>query len=329
MNYPYVDMHCDTLLRSMREETSTLYDGDGMQNMKRMHESGQMCQFFAVFFPPRDVPARDGKPRPPMPPDDEFFDILVTNLKKEVALHSDIIAMAGSASEIAANWQRGLSSAVLTIEDGRMINGSMEKLAYVHEQGVRAIALTWNFANCFGYPNSKDADIMSRGLTDFGKEAIVEMNRLGILVDVSHLSDGGFADVARYATKPFIASHSNCRALTPHTRNLTDDMIRTLAEKGGVSGINLGPDFLAPAGAEPDSKVEYLAAHVLHFLKVGGEDCVGFGTDFDGVGGHLEISHPNDMERLFDVLHKKGMTERQLDKFASGNVLRVMKECIG
>ncbi len=327
--YSYIDMHCDTLLRTLEQGTDSLYDGEGMQSIKQMKEAKQMCQFFAVFFPPRDMPARDGAKRPELPPDDEFFAILTENLRKEVAIHKDIIAMASSYTDIVNNWENGLSSAVLTVEDGRMVQGKMEKLHYLYEQGVRAIALTWNFANCFGYPNSKELEIMNKGLTDFGIEAIGEMNRLGILVDVSHLSDGGFMDVAKYSTKPFIASHSNCRALTPHTRNLTDEMIRILANKGGVSGLNFCPDFVTPPETETDSKAEYLANHVWHMLQVGGEDCIAMGTDFDGVGGHLEISHPTQMDQLFDLLAKKGMTPRQLDKFANGNVLRVMKECIG
>lgn len=327
--YSYIDMHCDTLLRTLEHGCDSLYDAEGMQSIKQMQEAKQMCQFFAIFFPPRDMPPRDGVKRPELPPDEEFFAILAENLRKEVALHKDVIKMAYNYADIKENWEKGLSSAVLTVEDGRMVQGKMEKLQYMYEQGVRAISLTWNFANCFGYPNSKDSQIMGMGLTDFGIEAIGEMNRLGIMVDVSHLSDGGFMDVAKYSTKPFIATHSNCRALTPHTRNLTDEMIRILAEKGGVSGLNFGPDFVTPPGMEPDSKAEYLADHVWHMLQIGGEDCVAMGTDFDGVGGHLEISHPTQMYYLFDLLSEKGMTQRQLDKFASGNVLRVMKECIG
>lgn len=321
--YSYVDMHCDTLLRTLQGDSGLLYENSGMQSLKLMQEAKQMCQFFAVFFPPRHeehVPA--------MPPDDEFFRILCGNLHKEVAKHSDFIAMAHNYDEIMSNWEKGLSSAVLTVEDGRLVDGSMEKLHFLYEQGVRAIALTWNFANCFGFPNSKDADIMDKGLTDFGKEAIEEMNRLGILIDVSHLSDGGFYDVAKLSRKPFIASHSNCRVLTPHQRNLTDDMIKVLAEHGGVSGINFCPAFISQNVESTKSRVEDLAAHVLHFIKVGGEDCVGIGTDFDGVEGELEIAHPTQMTLLFDALEKRGVTPRQLDKLASGNVLRVIKEAM-
>lgn len=320
--YSYVDMHCDTLLQTLHKDSSLLYENNGMQSLKLMQEAKQMCQFFAVFFPPRQKDCV-----PPMPPDDEFFRILRDNLHKEVAKHSDFIAMAHNYEEIMSNWSKGLSSAVLTIEDGRLVEGSMEKLYALYEQGVRAIALTWNFANCFGYPNSKDVDTMNKGLTDFGKEAIEEMNRLGILIDVSHLSDGGFYDVAKFSKKPFIASHSNCRALTPHQRNLTDDMIKVLAEHGGVSGINFCPEFVGDS-TDRVSRVEDLAVHVLHFIKAGGEDCVGIGTDFDGVEGELEIAHPTQMSLLFDTLEKKGVTPRQLDKIASGNVLRVIKEAM-
>lgn len=320
--YSYVDMHCDTLLRTIRETPESLYDGEGMQSIKLMQEAKQMCQFFAVFFPPR-------KDHPDMLPDDEHFAVLSQNLKKEVALHQDVIAMASNYQEIEENWKKGLSSAVLTVEDGRMVEGKMEKLTYLYEQGVRAIALTWNYENCFGSPNSRDAEVMKKGLTDFGKEAIGEMNRLGIIVDVSHLSDGGFYDVAKYSKKPFLATHSNCRELTDHPRNLTDEMIRILADKGGVSGLNFYPGFVSPNGAESVCRVEYLADHVMHFIKVGGEDCVGFGTDFDGIDGDIEIAKPTQMELLFDELHKRGLTERQLEKFASKNVLRVIKECIG
>lgn len=325
MTYPYIDMHCDTLLRTYREDPERLYDGkDGMQGIKLMKEAGQMCQFFAVFFPPRQE-----EQDPPLPAtDEEFFSRLSETLKEQVTLHSDMIAMASNAQEIQENWEKGLASAFLTMEDGRMVNGKMERLKELYDTGVRAIALTWNYANCFGFPNSRDPEIMNKGLTDFGIEAIGEMNRLGIMVDVSHLSDGGFYDVAKYSSKPFLATHSNCRALTDHPRNLTDDMIRVLADKGGVSGLNFCAGFVSPEGARPESKIEYLVNHALHMIQVGGEDCIGIGTDFDGIEGPLEVSNPTEMEKLFDALHKKGLTPRQLEKMAYGNVLRVIRECI-
>ncbi|MCD7833371.1 MAG: dipeptidase [Lachnospiraceae bacterium] len=339
----YVDMHCDTLLRTVRYEEETLYDGKGMQSLRQMREAGQMCQFFAVFFPPREELIREAFwERPDVKAaaslesasyganmEETLWRILTQNLRREVAEHSELIAMARNAREIEENNRAGKMSAVLTIEDGRMVNGNMDRLIALKEEGVCAIALTWNFANCFGSPNSKTSAVMNAGLTSFGKEAVRVMNDIGILIDVSHLSDGGFWDVAKLSEKPFVATHSNCRAISPHQRNLTDEMIRALAQKGGVSGLNFSPDFLSPDLTNQVSRVELLADHVMHFIKTGGEDCVGLGTDFDGIEGTFEIGHPTQMHLLFEELSRRGLSQRQLDKIRSGNVLRVMRESIG
>ena len=326
--YHYIDMHCDTLMAGCFEKAPNVYALPGkMNDVQRMHEAQTLGQFFAVFFPPRPEMLPAGAPRhPEMPDDDTYFEICRGCLMRTLEEHPDVIALARNYDEIMENFQAGRQSAILTIEDGRAVNGSFEKLQYFYNVGVRAIALTWNFANCFGYPNSKDPAVMNAGLTDFGKEAIGVMNDMGILVDVSHLSDGGFYDVARLTKKPFVATHSNCRALSPHTRNLTDDMIRLLAEKGGVSGINFGAGFLDADTSAQNSTVQLLADHVQHFIQVGGEDCVGLGTDFDGIGGHLEIAQPTDMHLLFEELQRRGLTERQIEKVACGNVMRVIKE---
>ena len=351
--YPYIDMHCDSLLRVLEQGERSLYDGEGMLSIEKMVSVGQMCQFFAVFFRPewqgkdeaKDLSYERNKGHG-RDKDMYYFKRLRNALYEQVKSHNDIIAMAHNYDEIRANRADGRASAVLAVEDGRMVQGSMESLQDLYEAGVRSMALTWNHANCFGYPNSKKTEIMRKGLTYFGKEAVEEMNRLGMLIDVSHLSDGGFWDVAFLSEKPFIASHSNCRSLTPHPRNLSDDMIVCLAQKGGVAGVNFYPLFTTGRkyGAEAlekkevilqaekrdetviRSRVQDLVAHVMHFFRTGGEDCVGIGTDFDGMEGALEISSPLEMDLLFQELQKAGMTGRQLDKFAYGNVLRVIKE---
>ena len=320
--YSYIDMHCDTLLQTLHKGSSLLYENEGMQSLKLMHEAKQMCQFFAIFFPPRQENKEN-----PTPTDEEFFRILCRNFYEEIEKHPYTVAFAHNYDDIRKNWEKGLSSAILTVEDGRMVDGKMENLKMLYEQGVRAIALTWNFSNCFGYPNSEDKSIMQKGLTDFGKDALAEMNQRGILIDVSHLSDGGFYDVAFLSKKPFIASHSNSREITPHTRNMTDDMIRTLAECGGVAGLNFYSEFVNNR-RDGVTSVEDLVAHVMRFIKIGGEDCIGIGTDFDGIENVPNISNPTQMPLLFDALQKKGITPRQLDKLASKNVLRVIKEAM-
>ncbi len=308
--YPYIDMHCDSLLRTIEQGCESLYNGEGMQSIQKMVEAGQMCQFFAIFFSPS------------VSEEEEYFKKLRGNLLEQVEIYEKQIAFAYDAEGVKENWNAGRASAVLTIEDGRIVRGEMNKLYKLYEEGVRGITLTWNYSNCFGYPNSEKVLEMQKGLTDFGKEAVEEMNRLGMLIDVSHLSDGGFLDVANISKRPFIASHSNCRALVNHPRNLSDDMIRLLSEKGGVVGINCYPVF---AGGR---RVENLASHVMHLIQVGGEDCIGIGTDFDGFEGIYCINCPKKMELLFRTLQKRGLSERQLEKLSSKNVLRVMREVL-
>jgi membrane dipeptidase len=322
MQYPYIDMHCDTLLQCVVRKNNDLYgNGETMVNVDRMFHAGQGAQFFAVFFPPQPEKGEGFD-------DDELFNSAAKILDDTVKSHPDKIAMALTADDISAALEQGKTCAVLTIEDARAVNGSLDRLKYFHDRGVRAMSLTWNGENCFGSPNSADPQIMASPLKPFGREAIQAMNRLGILIDVSHLSDGGFYDVAHISKKPFVATHSNCRSLCRHQRNLTDDMIRTLASAGGAAGLNFCPQFINDDANCTHSDVNGLVRHVVHMLNVGGEDFPALGTDFDGIEGTFDISHPEQMHLLFEALEKAGLTQRQIEKFAYGNVLRVLKDTI-
>ena len=224
-----------------------------------------------------------------------------------------------TASQMVEAKREGKLAAFFTLEDGRSLNGSMEKLeAYYRELGVSLITLTWNYENCFGFPNSRKREVMERGLKPFGKEAVEYMNSLGVIVDVSHLSDGGFWDVAEISKKPFVASHSNCRALSPHPRNLTDEMLRVLAEKGGVTGLNFCSAFLGKDTESWDSRLEDMIAQVRHMVQVGGINCVAIGTDFDGIQSRLEIGDPTRMELLFDGLRKAGFSADMVEQMEIG-----------
>ena len=320
----YIDMHCDTLAPFAIDKTFSLYENKMQVDFQKMKKGDRLAQFFAVFFPPRSQFARQGIPETMT--DYEFYKALVDGFYHEIARHSDIIAPAKNAREIEANMARGKMSGILTIEDGRMIEGDFDMIRKVYDDGVRAIALTWNFENCFGYPNSKEADIMNKGLKPFGIEAIKLMNELGILIDVSHLSDGGFYDVAKYSEKPFVATHSNARTKSPHQRNLTDDMIKVLGEKGGVTGLNFAPSFINP-NMEPEfTPIEGIVAHTKHLANIGGIDCVGLGTDFDGIFGEQEVHNSAELPKLWDALAKAGFHESEIEKISHKNVLRVIKE---
>lgn len=322
---PFIDMHCDTLGVCLRGERDIFALPGAMLDIRRMAAAGQAAQFFAVFFRPEGETLPDGGA---MPGDLEFFEMHRSLLLRSAAAHGDCFAMARSAEDIERNMAAGKVSALLTLEDGRAVEGRLEQLRWFYERDVRVITLTWNGENCFGSPHSADAKVMGRGLTPFGAEAVEYMNELGMLVDVSHLSDGGFWDVSRISRKPFAATHSNCRALAPHTRNLTDEMIRALAQSGGVAGLNFFPPFLSADPGQTRSRVEDMCRHVLHMLRGGGEDCVALGSDFDGIHGELEIGSPEAVPGLFEALRRAGLSPRQLEKFAYGNVLRVLRDAL-
>jgi membrane dipeptidase len=322
-------MHCDTLMAALLHHgpgTDLWQLPGGMVDLERMLKGEVLAQFFAIFM----VPESDFRSHFNMDPipEMEYIEGCYQIFQKNLELHSDILAQARTADDILANEKAGKMSAILTMEDGVAVHGDMERLKHFYDMGVRALALTWNFKNCFGSPNSDDPAVMQEGLTDFGKEAVAYMQELGMLVDVSHLSDGGFYDVAKICKKPFVATHSNCRTLSPHRRNLTDDMIRILADKGGIAGINFAPGFLNEDTTNRNSTIDRMVAMIDHMKKTGGIDMIALGSDLDGIGGHLEIGSPDKLPLLVQALEKKHYTGDEIDKITYKNALRVMKECL-
>ena len=203
------------------------------------------------------------------------------------------------------------------------------------------LTLTWNYQNELGSPNIdrkkkptlQDTFVpnVSDGMTEMGFAFVERMEELGMIVDVSHLSDAGFWDVARRAKRPFVASHSNARQICPCVRNLTDETIRALAEKGGVTGLNFCADFLTKAQENTPNPgtVEAVVRHAKHIVKVGGMECLGLGSDFDGIDTHAELPGADAMERLWHALVKGGFTQDQADAVFGGNVLRLYREVLG
>lgn len=325
----YIDMHCDTLAEGVAHQKKTItVMEDSMVDIERLKKSGAAAQFFAMFLPQKEYHEdfKNWLGVKEMFTEEEFLSKMYEIYENTLKENADCLASAQSYEEMCQNMQDGKISAFLTIENGYPVKGKLENLKRFHDMGVGLITLTWNDANCFGFPHSKNREEMKKGLTHFGKEAVEYMNELGIVIDVSHLSDGGFYDVAQISKKPFAASHSNCRALAPATRNLTDEMIKILAEKGGVAGLNFEPSFLNKDAQDRNSRIEQMCAHVLHMIDVGGIECVGIGTDFDGIGGNLEINECSKMELLFDALKKKGVSETALEKIAFKNTARLIKE---
>ena len=207
-----------------------------------------------------------------------------------------------------------------------------------YEQGVRMATFTWNYENDLGYPNRFYNPLEQKvwsageiaGLKEKGFEMLEEMEALGIIPDVSHLSDGGFYDVAKYAKRPFLASHSNARRIAPNAaRNLTDDMIRILAEKGGIMGLNFCVSFVREnwKPKEDGALLSELIRQIKYIICVGGEECIGLGSDFDGIEEvPPEMKNAAGLPLLAEAMERAGMPYSQVEKVFFKNVKRFLKE---
>ena len=324
-----IDMHCDTLMEiAMANGPKT--DMRNCPNVSidfsRMQRGGTLAQFFAIFVMPK-YGYQEWYSVDPLE-DEAYVRRCIDLFQYNMNLHSNMIAQAFCSEDIIRNQKDGKMSGILTIEDGGYVNGSIEKIKKCYDQGIRVFGLIWNHENCFGTPNSPDPALMNRGLTDFGKEAVDYMQQLGMVVDVSHLNDGGFYDIAARCKKPFIATHSNCRAVSPHPRNLTDEMIRILADKGGVMGLNFCAEFLDKDITNQDSTIDRMVTMMKHMYRVGGRDVMAIGTDFDGIWSNLEIRDCSQMPLLLEALKKAGFSDDDLDYITHKNVLRALKDAM-
>lgn len=300
-----IDLHSDTIYRIWKDG-GNLIRNDYSIDKAKLEEGDVLFQCFALF-----VPMYENVP-------ESKRDLSPWQILSE--LHS---VFAEKTAEAGID-----DKAVLTTEEGASIEGDISRLQTLKDWGVRIFGLTWNYENELGYPNSHDKNVMGKGLKERGIEAVKECGRLGIAVDVSHLSDGGFWDVLRYAEGPVLATHSNARSIADVPRNLSDDSLRALADKGGVAGLNLCPAFLDVSFSTDDSnamsRVSDAARHVMHIWKTAGEDILALGSDFDGIEGNLEISSPDRFYLLSDELERQGMPMSIIEKLFYRNAQRVL-----
>ena len=319
----YVDMHCDTITE-LYNSNGSLKSNDLHIDINKMKKGECLLQNFAVFT---DIKSKNSK----------FTNAAIDYYYSQLDLNRDSIKPVYKYEDIIANESNGLISAMLSLEEGSVIDGNLDKLQWYYDLGVRMITLTWNYPNGIGYPNvdlsiehkeNPTFDFNTKdGLTDFGIEFVRRCNDLGIIVDVSHLSDAGFYDVAKYSNVAFVASHSNARSISKAGRNLTDDMIKVLAKKGGVTGLNYCASFIDDNDVDRHTKIENMVKHIKHIVNVGGIDCVGLGSDFDGISNTLEIKDASGMQLLYEAL-KKHYSEEDIEKIFYKNVLRVYRDCL-
>lgn len=319
-----VDTHCDTLECFYPERVAPLTPhrmelglgkraNVGHVDIPRLIEGGVDCQVFAigaarVIFPPRAVKTAL-----------QMIDIFYRECEK----NKEKITPVYSYKDILKAYTEGKIAALLAVEGGEVIGGDVGVLRMLHRLGVRILSLV--------YHRSELADGASQnrtngGLTTLGVEVAEEIQRLGIVADVSHLNDAGFWDLVKIVKKPMIASHSSCRALCNHPRNLTDEQIEAMADEGGVIGVNFAPSFIHPVKATVGRVVD----HIDHIVDLVGVDHVGLGSDFDGIRSTPEgLEDVTCMPNVTKVLVERGYSPDEVKKILGENHLRVFKQVMG
>jgi len=307
----------------LRGENICVESRSGHIDLPRLMKGGVDAQFFAVFVHPRIAgDERVNRARR-----------MIRLVKEAVESCPDKTGLATNAADIDRLVGQGKIAALLGLEGGHAIQGKLETLREFYNLGVRYMTLTWSNSNEFA--DASDGEKKWNGLNDIGKLIIREMNRIGMIVDVSHVSDDTFWDVMEVTTKPVIASHSSCRAIRDLPRNMSDEMIRAVGKKGGVVCINFYPRFLADTGEEGSAKerevsIEALIDHIHHAVQVAGIDHVGLGSDFDGITAVPKgMKDVTGMPLITEGLLKRGYRPEDVKKILGANLLRVIREVTG
>ena len=312
MNFPVFDFHCDTALALLGDDLNqagSLRKNNGHIDLERAGKLGGYAQCFACFT--TDIPELLQGILPIV-----LFERELATIQREVDKNSDLISIAYSAEEIEENRALGKMSAILTLEGTAGIDYNPGLLEDLWAIGFRVSSLGWNEKNPLTGSN-----VTCGGLTDLGREYVKEAQKLGMRIDVSHISDEGFWDIMKITEAPILATHSNSRAVHNHSRNLTDDMFRAIRETGGVAGYNTCRDF---TGENPD--LDTVCDHILHFMELDPEGKhIALGGDLDGVetmpdGFDGVQSYP----ALARHLLNRGLTEQNVMDIFWNNAIRVM-----
>ncbi len=302
------DAHCDTASATL-DLKAGLRSNSCHVDLERMRMPGGRVQVFAAFVNPTVY--RSCELRRALQ--------IIDNIYRQAEENSDLMTVCTSAEDIKRAVGESKLAALISIESGEALQGELSSLRMLYRLGVRSLCLTWNYRSELADGAWEEAS--AGGLSAFGRKVVEEMNRLGMLVDVSHISERGFWDVLERTKAPVIASHSNSKAVCSHPRNLTDAQLEALKANGGVSGINLFPEFLNASG---EASIDDIIRHIEHIVSVTGEDHIGLGCDFDGIiTTPSDVKGVQDVDKIFDRLLALNYTNEFIEKFAGGNFMRV------
>ena len=307
-----IDLHCDTMMQLLdHPDSGDLYRNTWKIDIEKLQKAHSKIQDFALFI-------NMGETNDPYGRYEEMRNLCVSQIHN----YGEHIQHVLSYQDVESVYKSGKIGALMSIEEGGVLGGDLNKLKQAYQDGVRLITLTWNYPNGFGEPHCGE---QHKKLTSKGVEFVEAMQELGIIVDCSHLNDAGTEQLGDILDVPFIASHSNARELRSHTRNLPDNLIRLIANKGGIIGLNFAQNFL---GTSPISRIEDIVKHGLYFIDKGGEDVVALGTDFDGIPPNTEIADMSQMSRLYDAFKEAGLSVEQCEKLFWKNADRLLKEIL-
>jgi membrane dipeptidase len=347
---PIIIGHNDTLLHLYLPERGEgrsffIRSDKGHIDLPRAQEAGLGGGFFAIFVPPES--SADPAPR---------LNVIVTEKGYEVPMQAAIdpvyaqrvtIAMMAdlfrleaesqgqlrvvrTTNELEACLRERILAAILHFEGAEAIDPRLDALEVFYQAGLRSLGIVWSRPNAFAegvpfrYPHTPDT---GPGLTDAGKELVRACNRLGIMLDLSHLNEQGFWDVARLSNAPLVATHSNAHTISPSTRNLTDKQLAAIKESHGIVGLNFSVgDLRADGHNDPDIPLARIVDHIDYLVEQAGIDCVALGTDFDGTRVPLEIGDVTGLPKLIEALRKRGYDDEALQKLASENWMRVLRK---
>jgi membrane dipeptidase len=347
---PIFDGHNDVLLRLYRrggtDAPRAFLEGGakGQLDLTMARQGGFAGGLFAIFVPSSDGAAG---PNDETPSRNVDADSLVAPAAELTVAQTTVFRMlflllrieresegrvrvCRSVSQIQQALEDGVLAAVLHIEGAEAIDPDFELLDVLYAAGLRSLGPVWSRPNAFGHgvpflcPSSPDT---GPGLTDLGKKLIGACNRLRILIDLSHLNERGFWDVAEIGHAPLVATHSNAHALSPHSRNLTDRQLIAIRETGGIAGVNFATSFLRADGRrDADTPIELVIDHIEHMLKHAGEDGVGLGSDFDGAKIPAGIGNAAGLQNLVEVMRTRDYGEPLIEKICFRNWLRVLAQ---
>ncbi|TIX86847.1 dipeptidase [Rhizobium sp. P44RR-XXIV] len=337
---PVFDGHNDVLLRLRRDGLNSVNaflqgESAGHIDLPRSRQGGLAGGLCAVFIPSPDQPRAENADFPtPSQPDALNETLAMFRLLLAIEAHSDgAVKVCRSAADIRSSIADGRFAAVFHIEGAEAIAADLDALYVLHQAGLRTLGPVWSRPNVFAYGvpfRFRSTPDIGPGLSDAGKDLIRACNELRIMIDLSHMNEQGFWDIAKLSDAPLVASHSNAHAISPHSRNLTDKQLDAIRDTGGLVGINFGVLFLRDDGTRnADTPIELLVRHIAYIAERVGMEHVALGSDFDGTTIPQALGDAAGLPKLIDALRAHGFDDQAIRNIAHENWIRVLERSWG